>query len=418
MSDKSSSLLSAILRWIERACHFLRLEPYLCEILKSCQRELIVSFPVRMDDGSIQVFHGYRVHHNITRGPAKGGIRYHPEVDLDEVRALAMLMTFKCAVVNIPFGGAKGGVVCDPGKLSRREIENLTRRFASEIGILLGPETDIPAPDVNTDSQIMSWIMDTYSMHRGYSVLSVVTGKPLIVGGSQGRAEATGRGVVYITQFLTEQLGISLREARVVVQGFGKVGYPVAKIFQEEFGCKIVGVADVGGGVANPDGLDVARLKEYERLNGTVAGFPGGEQIERERIFRIPCDIFIPAALENQIDEYTASQLQCQIVVEGANGPTTDAGDKVLRERGILVVPDILANAGGVVVSYFEWVQGLQSFFWSEKEVNMRLKMVMRSGFKDCLRMAQEHDMSLREAAFAVAVSRVAEATKVRGIYP
>jgi glutamate dehydrogenase (NAD(P)+) len=417
-NDGSSPLLRELLERIDRVCRFLGIEPYLCQILKNCQRELIVSFPVKMDNGDIRVFHGYRVHHNITRGPAKGGIRYHPEVNLDEIRALAMLMTFKCAVVNIPFGGAKGGVVCNPRELSRREIENLTRRFASEVSILLGPETDIPAPDVNTDAQIMSWIMDTYSMHRGYSVLSVVTGKPLIVGGSQGRAEATGRGVAYVTQFLAQEIGLPLQGARVVVQGFGKVGYPVAKILGEEYGCKIVGIADIGGGVVCEKGLDVERLKEHEQKEGTVAGFVNGENIRGEEIFQVPCDVFIPAALEDQINERTASQLQCKVVVEGANGPTTESGERVLRERGILSVPDILANAGGVVVSYFEWVQGLQSFFWSEEEVNLRLKSIMKQSFQSCLAFSRQHGLSLREAAFAIAISRVAEATRVRGIYP
>ncbi|MGQ9622497.1 MAG: Glu/Leu/Phe/Val family dehydrogenase [Candidatus Caldatribacteriaceae bacterium] len=414
----SSSLLVDLLERIEQTCAFLELEPYLCQILKNCQRELIVSFPVKMDNGDIRIFHGYRVHHNITRGPAKGGIRYHPEVNLDEIRALAMLMTFKCALVNIPFGGAKGGVVCNPKVLSRRELENLTRRFATEVSILLGPETDIPAPDVNTDDQIMSWIMDTYSMHRGYSVLSVVTGKPLIVGGSQGRAEATGRGVAYLTYFLAQEIGMSLNGARVVVQGFGKVGYPVAKILREEYGCKVVGVADASGGIVNDQGLAVERLKEHERKEGTVAHFEGGENIQREEIFEVPCDIFIPAALENQIDEHTAPRLRCQVVVEGANGPTTASGDRILGERGILVVPDILANAGGVVVSYFEWVQGLQSFFWSVEEVNLRLKTTMKQSFQNCLEVSRQRGLSLREAAFVIAISRIAEATRVRGVYP
>jgi len=415
---EASSLLQEVVERIDRACDLLGLEKYVGEIFKACQRELIVSFPVKMDDGSIRVFQGYRVHHNTIRGPAKGGIRYHPDVSLDEIRALAMLMTLKCAVVNIPFGGAKGGVVCDPKELSQKELERLTRRFATEISIFLGPETDIPAPDLNTNAQVMAWIMDTYSVHHGRSVLSVVTGKPLVVGGSKGRTEATGRGVAYVTEFLARQMGISLEEARVVVQGFGKVGFPVARILNEEYGCRIVGVSDVGGGVLNLKGLDIRRLKEHERQKGTVAGFEGGEQIRREEIFKVPCDIFIPAALENQLNEYTASQLQCRVVVEAANGPTTIAGDVLLSERGILIVPDILANAGGVVVSYFEWVQGLQSFFWNEAEVNSRLKMVMLEGFRECFTIAQRQGLSLREAAFVLAISRVAEALKTRGIYP
>ncbi len=413
-----SPLLTEMHQRIERACAFLAVEPYLCSLLKSCQRELIVSFPVKMDSGDIQVFQGYRVHHNIIRGPAKGGIRYHPEVNLDEIQALAMLMTLKCAVVNIPFGGAKGGVVCDPHQLSPRELENLTRRFATEISILLGPETDIPAPDVNTDAQVMSWFMDTYSMHKGYSVLSVVTGKPLIIGGSQGRQEATGRGVAYLTYFITQEMKLPLRGARVVVQGFGKVGYPAAKILQEEYGCKIIAVADLGGGVVNEEGLEVRALREHVEKEKTVAHFSQGETIPREAIFDIPSDIFIPAALENQIDEETAQRLHCKLVVEGANGPTTEEGDRVLQEKGITLVPDILANAGGVVVSYFEWVQGLQSFFWNEEEVNLRLKLIMSNSFKQCFSLARHHDLSLREAAYLVAIERIGEAIKVRGIYP
>jgi len=418
LTQNNGSLLFSIRQEIDKACSILKVENHIAEILKHCQRELVVSFPVKMSNNEIRIFKGYRVHHNITRGPAKGGIRYHPDVDLDEIKALAMLMTFKCAVVNIPFGGAKGGVVCDPSHMTIQEIENLTRRFASEISILIGPEVDIPAPDINTNPQIMAWIMDTYSMNKGHSVLSVVTGKPLIIGGSQGRADATGRGVAYITSSITQELGISLARSRVAVQGFGNVGFSTARILKEEFGCQIIGVADVGGAVYHPSGLDIIQLKRYEQERKTVFDYPEAESYPREDIFRFPCDIFIPAAIENQITAETARLLNCQVVIEGANGPTTPGGDVVLTEKGIKVVPDILANAGGVVVSYFEWVQGIQSYFWSEREVNQRLKEIMESSFYQVLDCSQKYKVSLREAAFLIAISRVAEATRVRGIYP
>ncbi len=413
-----SPLLKDIQQNVQRASEILSIESYLVEMLNNCKRELIVSFPVLMDGGDPKIFHGYRVHHNIIRGPAKGGLRYHPEVNLDEIRALSMLMTYKCAVVNIPFGGAKGGIVCDPNDLSHPEIERMTRRFATEINLLLGPETDIPAPDVNTNSQIMAWIMDTYSMNKGYSVLPVVTGKPLIVGGSQGRIESTGRGVANVTGFTAQDIGLKLKGARVVLQGYGKVGYPAARILQDEYGCKVVGIADVGGAVYREDGLPLIPLKEHEEKNHTVAGFPDCEQIEEEEIFSLPCEVFIPAALEDQVTPERARKMSCAIVVEAANGPTTSEADTILQEKGIMVIPDILASAGGVVVSYFEWVQGLQSYFWSESEVNSQLKDIMECSYRSVAGEAQRRSLSMREAAYLIAVSRVAEATRARGIYP
>jgi len=413
-----SLLLNDIQQNVQRASDSLSIEPYLVEMLNNCKRELIVSFPVLMDDGEPHIFHGYRVHHNIIRGPAKGGLRYHPEVNLEEIRALAMLMTYKCAVVNIPFGGAKGGIVCDPYALSTPEVERLTRRFATEINVLLGPETDIPAPDLNTSPQIMAWIMDTFSMNKGYSVLPVVTGKPLIVGGSQGRTESTGRGVANVTGFTAHDIGLKLQGARVVLQGYGKVGYPAARILQDDYGCKVVGIADVGGAVYREDGLPLQPLKEYEEKNHTVAGFHGCDHIEDEEVFSLPCEVFIPAALEDQVTPQRARNMSCSIVVEAANGPTTSEADAILQEKGITVIPDILASAGGVVVSYFEWVQGLQSYFWSEAEVNAQLKDIMECSYRSVAGEARRCSISLREAAYLIAVSRVAEATRVRGIYP
>jgi glutamate dehydrogenase (NAD(P)+) len=401
----------------DRAAQLIDLEPEVREVLREVQREFTCTFPVQMDDGRTEVFTGYRVQHNIHRGPAKGGIRYHPDVSLDEVKALAMWMTWKCAVVNIPFGGAKGGVIVDPAKLSRRELENLTRRFASEISILIGPDRDIPAPDVNTNAQVMAWIMDTVSMHTGYSVTASVTGKPVEVGGSLGRTEATGRGVMICTLAALEHLGMAPHQARVAVQGFGNVGSVSARLI-DEAGCTIVAVSDQFGGIYSPTGLPMARVMEHFRRTGTVTGFAGAEAISSSDPLMCDCDVVVPAALGNQLTSANASRVQAKLIVEGANGPTTPEADAVFEQRGVFVVPDILANAGGVTVSYFEWVQDLQSFFWSEHEVNEKLGSIMTRAFGEVLDVARERDLPMRMAAHVTAVERVAAATRERGLYP
>lgn len=370
-----------------------------------------------MDDGQIRMFTGYRVQHNTTRGPAKGGIRYHPDTDIDEVRALAMLMSWKCAVVNIPYGGAKGAVVVDPALLSKGEIERLTRRYATEISFLIGPEVDIPAPDIGTNAQIMAWIMDTYSMHRGHTVPAVVTGKPINIGGSHGRNEATARGLVYILREACEGANVNIAGARVVIQGFGNVGGTSARLL-EEMGAKIVGVADRGGGIANAKGIDLRQLQAHYEKTGTVAGAPGGDAITNSELLELPCDILIPAAIENQITARNADRIKAKIVIEAANGPTTPDADAILFDRGVLVIPDILANAGGVTVSYFEWVQGLQEFFWTEREVNAQLERIMVNAFEQVNGVAQARRMPLRTAAYLLAVDRTAQAYITRGIYP
>ncbi|NWJ98471.1 MAG: Glu/Leu/Phe/Val dehydrogenase [Chloroflexi bacterium] len=399
------------------AADHLGLDTGLRKVLMAPKRELTVNFPVRMDDGSVEVFTGYRIQHNLARGPAKGGIRYHPQVSIDEVRALAMWMTWKCATVNIPFGGAKGGVIVDPQKLSLAELEKLTRRYTTEISLLIGPETDIPAPDVNTNPQTMAWIMDTYSAHKGYSVHAVVTGKPLNIGGAEGRKEATGRGVQYVTRYAAQTQNLNLREATMVVQGFGNVGSVVSKLLCED-GVTLVAVSDANGGIYNPKGLDVRLLLDYSSKQGTLVGFPNADYVTNQELLELPCDILIPAALENQINGDNATRIRAKIISEGANGPTNPEADRVLFDRGIFVIPDILANAGGVTVSYFEWVQDLQRFFWNEEETNARLLQIMTKAFKDVYRVAQEKKLDLRTAAYILAVGRVAEATKTRGIYP
>jgi len=393
------------------------LNPGVHEILKRPQRELTVNFPVKMDDGSIQEFTGYRVHHNLARGPAKGGIRFHPETEIDEVRALALWMTIKCAVVNIPFGGAKGGVACDPQKLSSGELERLTRRYTSEISILLGPDKDIPAPDVGTNGQIMAWLMDTYSQQVGHTVPAVVTGKPLAIGGSEGRVEATGRGVVTVAREALLASGGQLPDSRIVVQGFGNVGGAAAALFFRS-GAKVIAVSDVNGALFNPKGIDILALQAYQRETKTLIGFPGAEPIPTEDFLTTPCDLLIPAALQNQITAANAPHIKARFVIEGANGPTTPPADIILRENGVTVVPDVLANAGGVTVSYFEWVQSLQSFFWSENEVNSKLESILVKAFQQVQAAAKRHSCDLRTAAYIVGVSRVADAIQARGIYP
>ncbi|BDI32755.1 glutamate dehydrogenase [Capsulimonas corticalis] len=405
------------LRQLENVAGILKLDAGTHAILQHPKRELTVHFPVKMDNGETQVFTGYRVQHNTSRGPAKGGLRFHPETDIDEVRALAMWMTWKCAIVNIPFGGAKGGVVCDPSKLSLGELEHLTRRYTSEISLLIGPDSDIPAPDVGTNGQVMAWLMDTYSMHAGHTVPAVVTGKPVSIGGSEGRIDATGLGVVMVTQQAARAQGRKLEGARVVVQGFGNVGGAAARIFHSR-GAKVVAVSDYLGGVYNPDGLPIPELVAYSKANGSVAGFPGSEPVTNSEILELPCDILVPAALQNQITSSNAGKIRARMVVEGANGPTTPDADDILRERGITLIPDVLANAGGVTVSYFEWVQDIQSFFWSESQVNHRLGRVMTRAYEEVSAAAQTHNVDLRTAAYVVGVARVAEAAKMRGIYP
>ncbi|WP_376795323.1 Glu/Leu/Phe/Val dehydrogenase [Thermogemmatispora sp.] len=401
----------------DEAAEILGLSQAMRAILRKPKRELIVNFPVRMDNGDVQMFTGYRVQHNINRGPAKGGIRFSPDVSLDEVRALAMWMTWKCAVVGIPFGGAKGGVVCDPHRLSRHELERLTRRYATEISILIGPNSDIPAPDMNTNPQIMAWIMDTYSMHHGYSVPEVVTGKPLSIGGSEGRLEATARGVQVVTREALLSLGRQPEGARVVIQGFGNVGGNSARLLQS-LGCKIVGLSDISGGVYNPNGIDVTRALRYSQEHGGLRGLPDSEQVTNQELLELPCDVLIPAALENQLTAQNASRVKARLIVEAANGPTTPEADRIFQDRGITVVPDILANAGGVTVSYFEWVQDLQRFFWSEDEINQRLERIMVRSFQAVKERAERQRTSLRMGAYLLAVARVAEATEARGIYP
>jgi len=401
------------------AAEKLGLDEGLTQILAVPQRELRVNFPVRLDNGRIKVFTGYRVHHNNARGPVKGGLRYHPQVSLDEVRALAMWMTWKCAVVNIPYGGAKGGVVCDATQYSQTELERLTRRFTTEISMFIGPETDIPAPDVATNPQTMAWIMDTYSMHRGHSITAVVTGKPLSAGGSLGRVEATGRGVSIVTGETAKTLGMTIEGARVVVQGFGNVGSVSARLLHE-MGCKIVAVSDVFGGIYNPKGLNIPALFEYIQTSPsrTVVGFPESEPVSNSELLTLPCEILVPAALEGQLTHENARQVSARIVVEAANGPTTPEADQIFRDRGIYLVPDILANAGGVTVSYFEWVQDRQAYFWTEAEINQRLRDMMINSYAQVHAISQREKVDLRTGAYLLAIGRVAEATKVRGIYP
>jgi len=400
----------------EEAAARLKLDPSFLQIIKEPRRITIVKLPVSMDDGTFRVFTGYRVQHSIIRGPAKGGIRYHPDVTLEEVMALAAWMTWKCAVVGIPFGGGKGGIQCDPAKMSRGELERLTRRYTADMIDVIGPESDVPAPDVNTGEQTMAWIMDTYSMHARHTVTSVVTGKPLALGGSAGRREATGRGVLFCVREAAKRIGLDLKGAKVVVQGFGNVGSVAADLLSKD-GAKIVAVSDVNGGVENPDGLDMAALFKHLAENKTVAGFPGGKAVQGKAILEIPCDILIPAALENQITHANAGKIKARIIAEGANGPTTTRADKILNKAGVLVVPDILANSGGVTVSYFEWVQDRQGFFWREEEVNDRLEHIMVKSFQDVASMADEHKVSFRVAAFMLAIKRVVDAIMLRGVY-
>lgn len=395
----------------------INLDPNVHEVLKQPKRELTVHFPVSLRDGSIKMFTGYRVHHNLTRGPAKGGIRFHPETDISEVRALAFWMTIKCAVVNLPFGGAKGGVACDPKQLNAAELEDLTRRYTTEIAILLGPDKDIPAPDMGTNGQTMAWIMDTYSMLKGTTVPAVVTGKPIAIGGSEGRIEATGRGVVTVARETLLSRGGQLPDSTVAVQGFGNVGAAAARLFYRA-GCKVQAVSDVQGAIYNAKGLDILAVEAWLKDKGTVVGFPESEPLDPAELLLLPVDMLIPAALQNQITDANADKVRARYVIEGANGPTTPIADKILYSKGITVVPDVLANAGGVTVSYFEWVQGLQSFFWSESEVNSKLEQIMVRAFQQVNAAAKKHNCDLRTAAYIVGVGRVAEAITALGIFP
>jgi len=393
------------------------IDPNLISVLQECKKAVEVAIPISMDDGSIRVFNGYRVQHNVARGPSKGGIRYHQDVTLDEVKALSMWMTWKCSLMNIPFGGAKGGVVCDPKSMSARELERMTRRYTSEIIMEIGPEKDIPAPDVGTSPREMAWIFDTYSMNKGHSVLGVVTGKPLTVGGSLGRLEATSRGGLYCLLEALGKLDMSVAGLRVAVQGFGNVGSFLAKFLHDE-GAKVIAVSDSGGGVHNPKGLDVPAVLAYKQETHSLRGFRGGDAITNEDLILLDCDVLAPAALEQVITADNASKVKAQIVLEGANGPTTPAADDILEDMGVLVLPDVLANAGGVVVSYFEWVQGLQEYFWKEDEVNAKLRDIVCRAFEETWELRKQRQTSMRMAAYGAAVMRVAEATTTRGLYP
>ena len=400
----------------DQAVRSLKLDAGLVKILRSPSREIIVHIPVQMDSGELEVFTGYRVQHSIARGPAKGGIRYSPDVTLDEVRALASWMTWKCAVVNIPFGGAKGGVICDPAKLSRSELEKLTRRYTAELIDYLGPERDVPAPDVNTDEQVMAWIMDTYSMNVRHTTTAVVTGKPLDIGGSRGRHEATGRGCMVICNEALKKFKMARDRTRVIIQGFGNVGSQAARhLYQEEY-C-VVGIAEWDGGVYNSRGLDIIALMEYRKENGTIVGFPGGEPADPQELLLADCDILLPAATENQITSRNADRVKARILCEGANGPTTFAADEILQQKGVFVIPDILANAGGVTVSYFEWVQDRQGYFWTLPQVRERMDHLMCCGFYDVMTHAERHKVRPRIAAYMLAIERVAFAIRLRGIY-
>jgi len=418
----SVSLEQEINPWEAQAARFdfaarkLNLEEGLWKMLRTPGRELIVHFPVTMDSGHMDMFTGFRVQHSIARGPGKGGIRYSPDVTLDEVRALASWMTWKCAVVNIPFGGAKGGVICDPKNMSRGELERMTRRYTSEIIDIIGPEKDVPAPDMNTNEQTMAWIMDTYSMHEGHTVTSVVTGKPLNLGGSRGRTEATGRGVQVICDESMRYLKMPIDGCRVVIQGFGNVGANAARLMMER-GYKIVGIAEFDGGLSNPQGIDIHQLLKYKLQNSTILGFRGAEATPSEELLISDCEILIPAARENVITSRNAGDIKAKIVVEGANGPTTAVADEILAEKRIFVMPDILANAGGVTASYFEWVQDRQGYFWKEADVNERMESILRDSFDDVVRYAEAHNVNNRIAAYMLAIDRVAQTIRQRGIY-
>ena len=395
----------------------LGLDEGMKQILAHPKRELIVHFPVRMDDGSYRVFTGFRVQHSLTRGPAKGGIRYHPDVNLDEVKALAMWMTWKCAVVGIPYGGGKGGVIVDPKQLSEAELERMTRRFAAEISPIIGPEIDIPAPDVNTNAQTMGWIMDTISMLRGYPIPGLITGKPIAVGGSLGRNEATARGLQYVVREAVKVRGESLDGATVVVQGFGNVGGNAARLLAED-GARIIAISDQYGAIYSSRGIDADAAQDYVKEHGRLTDFPGTEPLTNAELLELECDILVPAALESQITVENADRIRAKMIAEGANGPTTPEADRIIHDKGIMIIPDILANAGGVTVSYFEWAQNIQGYYWAEDEINSKLERVMTHSFQDVHEIATDHSVDMRTAANMLAISRVAEVTRLRGIFP
>ena len=416
--DLHISSFENMMKQFDEAARRLNINPENLEIIKQPRRSVIVQLPVQMDNGSFKMFTGYRVQHSIMRGPGKGGIRFHPQVTLDEVQALAAWMTWKCAVVGIPFGGAKGGVVCDPEKMSRGELERMTRRYTADLMDELGPEKDVPAPDVNTDSQTMAWIMDTFSMHARHTVTSVVTGKPIELGGSLGRREATGRGVLFCVRDAAKHLKLDLKGARIAIQGFGNVGSVSADLLAKD-GAKIVAVTDAHGGIQNPAGFDIPKLLDFvhKSANKSVAGFPGAKPISNEDLLTMECDVLIPAALENQITGENAADVRCRILAEGANGPTTPEADYILHKKGVFIIPDILCNAGGVTVSYFEWVQDRMGYFWEEDDVNRRLERIMRRSFQDVLALSVEHQVNMRIAAFMLAIKRVWDAMVLRGVY-
>ncbi len=419
---KTVALEQEINPWEAQAARFdlaaqkLKLDEGLWKVLRYPNREIIVHIPVAMDDGRLEVFTGFRVQHSIARGPAKGGVRYSPDVTLDEVRALASWMTWKCAVVNIPFGGAKGGIICDPHKMSMSELERMTRRYTAELFEFIGPEKDVPAPDMNTNEQIMAWMMDTYSMHMRQTVTAVVTGKPLNMGGSRGRREATGRGLMIICDEALKKLNMNRDQTRVIIQGFGNVGSNAARLMHER-GYKIVGIVEVGGGLYNHNGIDIEALWEYRQHNGVVHGFPGAEKYDAAELMLADCDVLIPAATENQITSRNADQVKARVLIEGANGPTTAAADDILSDKRVFIVPDILANAGGVTASYFEWVQDRQGYFWKESMVNEQLEHIMRESFQAVVEYAETHNVNNRIAAYMLAIDRVAYCIRQRGIY-
>lgn len=406
----------AMMERFDEAARLLKLDPNIYTILRWPNRELTLYIPVMMDDGNYQVFTGYRVQHNFARGPAKGGIRYSPDVTIDEVRALAAWMTWKCAVVNIPFGGAKGGIICDPRQMSLTELERLTRRYTAELLDFIGPERDVPAPDMNTNEQVMAWIMDTYSMHARHTVTAIVTGKPVELGGSRGRREATGRGLLFVCNEACKKFGFNYGDTRVVIQGSGNVGGTAAMLMHEE-GYKVVGLADITGALYDPKGLDIPAVLKYLKEHKTVEGYEDAEQITNEELLELDCEILVPAATENQITSHNADRIKCRILAEGANGPTTADADKILQEKNVFVIPDILANAGGVTVSYFEWVQDRMGYFWNEDTVNTRLHEIMVSSFNDVVRFAEKYNVDTRLAAYMLAIARVADDTRLRGIY-
>jgi glutamate dehydrogenase (NAD(P)+) len=419
---KTVSLEQEINPWEAQAARFdlaaqkLNLDEGLWKVLRYPNREIILHIPVAMDDGSLEVFTGFRVQHSIARGPAKGGIRYAPDVTLDEVRALASWMTWKCAVVNIPFGGAKGGVICDPHKMSQSELERMTRRYTAELVDFIGPEKDVPAPDVNTNEQVMAWMMDTYSMHMRQTVTAVVTGKPLNIGGSRGRREATGRGIMIVCEEAIKKLGLVRENTRVIVQGFGNVGSNAA-LLMAEAGYKIIGIIEVDGSLYNANGINVQALSQYRQRNRTVVGFPDAQAADPAELMVTECEILIPAATENQITSRNAERVKCKILAEGANGPTTAAADEILADKKVFVIPDILCNAGGVTTSYFEWVQDRQGYFWKESVVNEQLEHIMKTAFDDVVRYAETHSVNNRIAAYMLAIDRVAYTIRQRGIY-